>query len=483
MKRSYRIIVSSILLFALPMVIHSKWEVANNGIRPNGSDTTYYIGQIVRLGNLLIALSIEDYIYGRYLYYSSDEGTSWHDFQRPDVPDTAKVSGIFATNDTLYAIFEIRRDSLLQTGDTTIKATIKVLDDQGVYRTTDYGKNWERVWKMNNKDSSISYIFACGENIMLAGRNAVYYSADGGKNWVKRHNGLVLDIPPKDLNGTCGFLCSSLYLSGVYCTDNWGEKWFKIVPEKTLGFPFNKILVKDNNVFAGVYYYGMVISTDKGVSWEHSQFGGRYEEKGSQTSYFRNTVDATVSAILKFDNILVAGVSSLNKSIIDNMGVYFSIDTGKSWKYLIDGLKSPKSYYTVYSLAETDNYIFVCINDIGVYRISKAELKKIASGVESKTEGNVYHFYITEGRPMPASGMATVRIYWDAQDFDPTTADVSIYDVYGKRIGSRDNVVITPMSPNSAKIDWKCENAATGVYFLVINYRGESRASKVVVLR
>ncbi len=109
-----------------------------------------------------------------------------------------------------------------------------------------------------------------------------------------------------------------------------------------------------------------------------------------------------------------------------------------------------------------------------------ARFKSPTTNIEEEQGRN---FYIAQPKPTPATTTVTIRFYWDSKDFDPTTANVAIYDVYGNRIANRADVQITPINNYSADLVWDCSQFPTGVYFVVINYLGNARTSKVVVVR
>ncbi len=462
MKSIYKIVF--ILLITTFEVCHSNWEPSNNGIRTHTGDTSsIYIEQIERLGELVVARSSDM----KYLYFSTDEGAKWQDFPKPDVPDTALITTIFSNKDTLYAVYATKRDSLYKyPGDTTITIKVSIMN-QSLYRTFDDGKSWEKLlWNRISSDTIVKKIFACGQNIFLAGYGFVYYSSDGGNKWELRHNGLPEEKDIKDLKGNCNFLCLAVNYGGIYCSSNLGEQWFNIVQSKTYGFPFKQLFIANNNIYAGMLYYGLLVSTDKGDSWDQKQIG--------------NAFVATTGAISSFDDVLLYGATTAKPTITDAFGVYASSDAGKTWSKIMEGLPLPRLGYAVYSFAYSNEYVFMSFSEYGIFRMAKSKLKELASSVP---EEEVHHFYAAEPAPTPANTTATIRFYWDTPDFDPTTADIAIYDVLGNRVGNRNDVAVTPLSKSSATIVWNSSYVATGVYFLVVNYRGEARAIRIVVVK
>lgn len=486
MERIYKILLLGISIMLLPFSSFSQWERCNNGIRPyNQADTSYMIRELVSLGDWLVGRSSEvEKFFGRYLYYSSDYGTSWHDFPRPDVPDTALITGIFASRGALFVIYQIQKDSLLYGSDTGVKVVARVIEEQKIFRTTNRGATWELIWHRYGRNQIISNVFACDDdNIFLSGSGTVFYSSNGGKDWEERREGLSPGGFPNHISGNCDFLCATISTAGIFCTNNLGQSWVKVSPDRALGFYFRRIITKDSLILGGAYYYGIVGSTDKGRSWDHLQILHKYKyEKISPYTYF--TVDATIESMLMTDNILIVGTTAPTRYVSEAMGIFVSLDTGKTWKSLRGnniGIPRFNYDYAVYAIVEAGDYILTSMPDVGISRIRKSQFFEIATSVP--TEPLIYPFQISSPYPMPATNSATFLLNLDEANFAHTDLEISIFDIYGKRVSNNANLNITPISPNTTKIEWNCESLSTGVYFLIVSYRGQTRTSKVIVMR
>ncbi|MEQ8359437.1 MAG: glycoside hydrolase [Cytophagales bacterium] len=169
---------------------------------------------------------------------------------------------------------------------------------RGVFRTTDGGKNWEKVLYINHNTGAIQVEFdptnpqvlyadmwehqeGPWENAAFSGANSgLYKSIDGGSTWKQLTGGLpgaaqglgrigfgISNSNPKRLYATV----DAKQNGGIYRSDDGGENWSLITTDRRIwgrGGDFGEIKVHpkdENTVFAGnVAAYK---STDGGKTW------------------------------------------------------------------------------------------------------------------------------------------------------------------------------------------------------------------------
>lgn len=469
MKRG---IVILTVCFVIPLLsgIKAQWEEVNNGILPLIKDSTSLkIQQIEILGNYILA---SQYLSGR-LYYSSNLGEKWGEFPRPDVPDSSLVGAIYTSGDTLYAIYFTERDSSYKyPDDTSITITISIRD-QTLFRTTDLGKSWTRHWSLSSIDTIPMKIYASGSNLFLCGSNFILYSSNEGKSWSQRQNGLPMRFYFQDIQvDKYGSIYLALAEEGIYKSINLGERWEKINPSRSYGFGFYKIYTKDSLIFSGTLYYGYLLSTNYGRSWDHIRIN--------------NSLIATVKEVYLSGNLLMIGVNqsifSSNEKALYAFGFYLSTDFGRTWKQVLAGLPelTGKLAYAVYSIKEKDDYIFISFSKFGIFRIPKAKLLEIASSVVSQ---GMYNFYAFGQLPIPADEYVNFKIYWDADGFEISNIGIAVYNVYGQLVSSREHIGIMEISKNSALFRWNCSDFPTGVYFIALSYKTQTRILRAIVVK
>ena len=171
-------------------------------------------------------------------------------------------------------------------------------EERGVYRTTDGGKNWERVLYKdentgavqvtldpNNSNIVYAYLWAARqgpwENGAWDGKESgLFKSTDGGTTWKKLTNGLPTTEQGLGRIGFCIAPSNSnrLYatvdagkLGGIYRSDDAGESWMNINPDQRFwgrGSDFAE--VKADPLNADVVYTADVVvwkSLDGGKTW------------------------------------------------------------------------------------------------------------------------------------------------------------------------------------------------------------------------
>lgn len=170
--------------------------------------------------------------------------------------------------------------------------------ERGIFRTTDGGKTWERVFYIDEnsgaaqvtldpKNSNIVYadIWAARqgpwENGAWQGKaSGLYKSTDGGTTWIKLTKGLPtfeqglgrigFCIAPSDPNRLYATV-DSQQAGGIYRSDDAGASWYKTTPDPRIwsrGSDFAEVKVHPQN--PDVVYSANVVtwkSTDGGKTW------------------------------------------------------------------------------------------------------------------------------------------------------------------------------------------------------------------------
>lgn len=221
-------------------------------------------------------------------------------------------------------------------------------EERGVFRSTDGGENWERVFFLSDYTACIDLVVnpvnpdiiyaAMWERVRFAwGRvyggatSGIYRSTDGGDTWVQLTNGLP---PSTDQTGRIGLAISAsnpdvLYTSytenpitnsfqGIYKTIDGGDTWTQTNDSglsnlyASFGWFFGNIRVdpNDSNV---VYAMGLDLykSTDGGASWFYTTNGMHVDQHGLEIHPLNS-------------NMVVAG---------NDGGLYLSQNGGSTWQH------------------------------------------------------------------------------------------------------------------------------------------------------
>ena len=190
------------------------------------------------------------------IYFSTDNGINWSE-------------GNINIKQYSYVI------SLAVHGTTLFAGT----QDEGVFRSTDGGINWEKVF---TKDNVCDFIII-GENIFASTSGGVFLSTDNGASWIAKNNGLPKN---EDGNYNVGYFAvnrENLFIGskkGVFRSTDNGGNWLGVnsgLPENTFVFAFAVI---GENIFIGTGTYtdtnviaGVFLSTNNGTSWNNVSLG------------------------------------------------------------------------------------------------------------------------------------------------------------------------------------------------------------------
>jgi hypothetical protein len=113
------------------------------------------------------------------------------------------------------------------------------------------------------------------------------------------------------------------------------------------------------------------------------------------------------------------------------------------------------------------------------YRIMPKKETKVN---EEKVEIEYYnnHFYAGAPFPLPAETAVKTKISWD-MSFDLVDAVKGVYNIYGEKIESKENIQINIFGKSSAELVWNCFNIPSGLYFILVHHNGISDCVPIIV--
>jgi len=383
--------------------------------------------------------------------------------------------------------------------------------NSGLWESTDDGNTWKcllnkELTKVAVKDSFI----IVGDDFY---NKNPYYSTDGGKtfNTITESQGLnELQFYSVKIYGDTIYVGTK---AGIYYSGDWGQSW-NLLSVNLISKPIYSIECYGNYIFVGTRDNTMMISSDKGTTWSSSVI--------PFTDY-----DLAIYAIKAVSYgthlYLYAGTMHLITSLSDphhemGRGVFFSDDTAKSWKEANMGLLN---YLGINSIVSIDTVLFITANSLGgVYclkglenssevwepynkGLTNANIHKLIATDKylfAGTDGGMYrlklsdvgildvndyeverknYFYSDPPYPLPAGELVQARIFWDLR-LDINTAEIKVYDIYGKEISDGKDITIVPESGWYGTLIWDCKGVAPGVYIITVKYGTERDVIKVV---
>jgi photosystem II stability/assembly factor-like uncharacterized protein len=318
----------------------------------------------LRPGASSFTISGTNFIMGREeigIAISANAGTSWTElpliqFARASTIDNSMI----CYNDTLY------------TGT----------HGNGVFRSVDHGNNWTKIGTTNQFDSlSNDIVFSLLKippNIILAGGGwkGLFRSANNGASWTHITGGLPYQGNPPSTNiptlAKCGNNIIAATTQGVYYSTDQGLNWTPTNMTGQYVLSSGGLAVKGNNAWVGIIGLspvpsGVYKSTDNGVSWMLSDPLLDIDVMaagGGNTLYCGGLFSAWVShndglswngtglgaafTILAWDKYVFIG---------NNNGVFFSNDSGNTWTPKSQGM-DPYPNNAVQGLTRDNNYVY-----------------------------------------------------------------------------------------------------------------------------
>lgn len=229
----------------------------------------------------------------------------------------------------------------------------------GIYRSSDAGVNWTRVFQSGINDMEFSDM---NPDVIVAVSSSVYKSTDAGVTWTKITNGVPTSgmgrtsLAVGKNNNTMYFVASngSGGFFGLYKSTNAGDSWTQqsstpnILNGSTDGSGtggqgwYDICIAVDPNNSNNIFVGGINIwkSTNSGVDWTLKTYW--YNINGY------DEVHADQHYLGFYNGNLFAG---------NDGGVYFSNDLAENWLYIGSGIHNTQFYKI--GIAETNSNMFI----------------------------------------------------------------------------------------------------------------------------
>lgn len=342
-------------------------------------------------------------------------------------------------------------------------------EDRGVYKTTDGGKTWQKVFYLNDHVGAVDLVMDPSDNEILyasmwnrtrqrwsdplpGGEDGIFKTTDGGKTWKEKANGLPdtkltgrigIDVARSNPNVLYAFVDNHnpgrlpkpgeldaygrprtekvIVGAEIYRSNDKGESWKKVSASDSLmerfggtyGWVFGQIRVDPNDENT-IYFMGLGLakSTDGGKSFKYLSFSGLHGD------HHGLWIDSENS------NYLIN---------VNDGGINASYDGGKTWRDFHKELPLIQFYNVAYDMEKSFN-VYGSVQDHGTYK------------------GNVTHFQSRRGRNTP-------RTQWESAPggegthiaVDPTNANMLYSSTFYGRIqrseyknGTWESTNITP---------------------------------------
>lgn len=268
--------------------------------------------------------------FGNGMYVSSDKGKTW----------VAKNNGL--SNLQIFAFLNV--------ADTIFIGTLA-----GVYKSTNYGNNWE---PMNEGlfDSYINSLAITRDKKILVGTlyNGLFISTNYGRTWTQMQNEFKNKSVNCILAKSDGFVLVGT-TSGLYRATQMFDFWGKVDADLKNNTNINTLAVDSSNaIFLGTNNGYIYKSTNNGVNWTQVYYS-------KDISIYR--------IIVSPQNVVYAATYG--------KGVLRSKDGGQTWEELNDGLFNP---YVTGIVALPSREFFASTWGNGVFHGKEYEISTYVEG-------------------------------------------------------------------------------------------------------
>ena len=295
------------------------------------------------------------------LYKSSDNGISWVNsaFQgRPIYNITVIGADIYLSTIASTSIYEFYKSTdngttwnLLNTvPNGKVISLSKVnnvlilgLEYGGVHLSSDNGLSWTHYLP---PDINVYCFYKLNTRLFAGVSNGIYYSGDGGLNWIQSKLNQRLSARSMTSIGTTLYAGIYDYISdtgGVYISSDNGINWTKSSLNRITIYALKNF---NSNLYAGAAYSGIYKSTNNGVSWN-----GVYNRTGCVPNCFYQRGSKIFTGMFRDNHYFLTGL-------------YFTTNEGVSWD-------SVMNINSVMDITANSNYLFAACNNVpGVLRSS-----------------------------------------------------------------------------------------------------------------
>ncbi len=371
-------------------------------------------------------------------FHSTDKGFHWEDAGN-NMMNNTRVLDLLVRGDTVFAVCY---------GD-------------GVYISTDLGETWSAK-NLGISDPSMRRIVANDACLYASSDHDVYKSSDRGEHWTSIKAGL-----PNDGAYALAVSDSELFVSNrgcVYLSSDEGNHWVDTkLCKGVISFQF-----RSGILYAGTESEGIIRTTDNGNNWQWcvtipaiysvSRLACTPRSPGTLYAAGRKTVLRSIDAGIwtpldsslksSYTYALAVRSDTVFVGSSDN-GVCYSVQDGKGWKELNNGLPN----LDITALTVAGNSLLAGTYGNGVWRHSLTELTSESQAPEIQPKD----FHLEQNYPNPFSSATTIRFTIPHAGY----VNVKIYSILGNEVAT---LISNEMPAGTHETNFSAATLPSGVY-------------------
>ncbi len=446
--------ISILLLFFIPAIsIHAQWVSKKDTLQHPDWGIGWSI-DACDLNTIVFSVQWSNYPEPAKVYLSKNGGKAW-----------SNISPLNSWGDELIDISII--DSMHIWG---------ACSDGKIFSTSNGGINWEEQYFDTTKTKFINYIEMFDENIgiamgdALASENGIpvfLKTTDGGKNWLDMNKNYAIGGWSGSIWQRLDFVNENtgyFFESGnspqkLYKTTDGGSSWNETnltgradlvkFYNENLGLTFSTEYDTSTDPITATYYFKR--TTDGGVTWEEYQ---------ADVEGFMSDIEFLPG---KPSNVWSTGKN----------GLYFSIDTGRTWQKYDLGIDSLMGRDIVFT--DENHGWLLCDNGNIFYTDNNGG---IITGIDDKNYSNKFpdSYYLYQNYPNPFNP-STIINYQLSKD---GLVLLKIYDLLGREIMTLVNEF---KSKGKYSVNFNAGALPNGVYFYRLISGNFTQSRKMMLLK
>jgi len=357
----------------------------------------------------------------------------------------------------------------------------------GIYLSTNNGTNWTAVNTGLPENKDIYQLAVIGTNIFAGTVLGVYLSTDNGTNWNAINNGLpkYIHVLSFAVNGTNIFV-GTMPLGGIFLSTNYGTNWTDANKGITYNSDIYSLAINGTNLFAGTSGYGVLLSTNNGISWSKEHVlqngwvqslavcgtnlfagtrGGVYLSADNGTSWTLVNNNLPLKSVV--NSFAVAGTNLF--AATDSFGVFLSMNNGANWTAVNTGF--PANNF-VYSFAiDGTNLLAGTLNGVWMRPLSE-----MITGVDEKQNKLPKSYSLQQNYPNPFNPKTTINYSVPKSGI----VTIKVYDVLGDEI----TTLLNENKPvGNYSIQFNTGKLTSGIYFYRMEAGDFTQTKKLILLR
>jgi photosystem II stability/assembly factor-like uncharacterized protein len=302
--------------------------------------------------------------------------------------------------------------------------------------------------------------------IIYAGDVVVYKSTNAGSTWTTMNFGNVLNGDPvlsiaiSSTNPDSVYVTTapSLYPAAVFSSTNGGTSWTNITGSLPDRYPVDISVDPRNSSVVYVAFSGFGTSH----LYRSSNGGNSWADIG------QGLPDVPTSAVC---------IDPSNSSALyvgNDLGVFYSLDSGGSWKDLNGGLSGTALVMDL-AVSPVDNKLVVATHGRGVYKIPLSSITHVELNNNQIPKG----YTLQQNYSNPFNGGTIINFSI------PQSADVSLilYDLTGRKIKVLTSGYLSAGQHQISLGSKVFEKLTSGVYLYRLSAPGFSAVKKMIVLK